>query len=382
MRLSALVPVLVVLLFSCGMDVGNVGSGGGGGGDGAGGGASSGGGSAAQGGGGSAAGGGTNAQGGGTSAQGGGTASGGGSAAGGGTVTGSISVIVEPSDDAAALKAAINGATQSVHMTMYLLSSSAIVNALIARHNAGIEVKVLLNQNLPSGDGSNGSVFNQLQTAGVSVEWAPSTFTLTHEKCVIIDGKVAWIMTMNLTQSSPTSNREYLAIDSTASDVTEAESIFAGDFAGNPPTSVTGALVVAPLNAISIVTSMIGEAKSTIDIEAEELSDYHTADALKAALGRGVKVRVVLSTSTLTANGQAAVAEIKGAGGKLVQVTSPYVHAKTLVIDGTTAFVGSENFSAGSLLYNRELGVVFAVPSEVSKVTTTISSDFAKGTAL
>jgi len=199
---------------------------------------------------------------------------------------------------------------------------------------------------------------------------------------VIIDGKTAWSMTMNLTQSSPTNNREYLAIDTTPADVTEAEAIFAGDFAGKPPASASGPLVVAPINALSSITGLIAQAKSTIDIEAEEMSGYHTGDALKAALGRGVKVRVVLSDSTQTSSGQAAVAEIKGAGGKLVTVSTPYMHAKTMVVDGTTAYVGSENFSTGSLQYNRELGVVFSIASEVQKISSTISSDFSKGTAL
>ena len=45
------------------------------------------------------------------------------------------------------------------------------------------------------------------------------------------------------------------------------------------------------------------------------------------------------------------------------------------------AFVGSENFSAGSLGYNRELGVIFDDASEVAKVKSTIDTDFGKGTA-
>ena len=43
---------------------------------------------------------------------------------------------------------------------------------------------------------------------------------------------------------------------------------------------------------------------------------------------------------------------------------------------------GSENFSTGSLQYNRELGVVFSIASEVQKISSTIASDFSKGTAL
>jgi phosphatidylserine/phosphatidylglycerophosphate/cardiolipin synthase-like enzyme len=291
-----------------------------------------------------------------------------------------VSIIVEPDGKSGAeVVSAINAATKSVHMTMYMLSNSDVISALIARHKAGVDVKVVLDSSSTTG---NGSVYNQLKSAGVGVAWSQPQFTFTHEKCVIIDGKTAWIMTMNLTQSSPDSNREYLAIDTTPGDVTEAETIFAGDYAGKPPTTVLGPLVVAPLNATASIVNLINSAKTTIDLEGEELSDYHTADGLKAALGRGVKVRVVLSNTTPTASGQSAIAEVKGAGGKLVTVATPYIHAKTLVVDGTTAYVGSENFSTGSLQYNRELGVVFAVASEVQKITSTISTDFSKGTAL
>ena len=291
-----------------------------------------------------------------------------------------VQILVEPDGKGGQqVVDAINAAKKSVHMTMYLLTSTDVISALIARHKAGVDVKVLLDSSTTT---SNTQVFNQLKSAGVAVAWSSKSFTYTHEKCVIVDGATAWIMTMNLTQSSPSSNREYLAIDTTAADVAEADGIFAGDFAGAPPASVTGALVVAPLNALADLTSMIDAATSTIDLEQEEFSDYHLADALKAALGRGVKVRVVLSDGTMTSSGQAAFSEVKGAGGKFVTLSSPYVHAKAIVVDGKTAFVGSENVSTGSLQYNRELGVVFTVSSEVQKVSTTIAADFAKGTAI
>ena len=299
---------------------------------------------------------------------------------GGVTPTSSVQIIVEPNGKGGQeVVDAINAAKKSVHMTMYLLTSTDVISALISRHKAGVEVKVLLDSSTQT---DNTSVFNQLKSAGVSVAWSSKSFTYTHEKCVIIDGATAWIMTMNLTQSSPTSNREYLGIDTTAGDVAEAETIFAGDFAGSPPSSVSGSLVVSPINSLADLDGMINAAKSTLDLEQEELSDYHTADALKAALGRGVKVRVVLSDATMTSSGQSALAEVKGAGGKFVKVSSPYIHAKAIVADGTTAFIGSENLSTGSLQYNRELGVIFVIPSEVQKVASTISSDFSKGTAL
>jgi len=311
-----------------------------------------------------------------------GSSSGGGSStsSGGLQFTSAVTIIVEPSDDAAALVSAIQGATTSVHMEMYLLSSNAVIDAVIAQSKAGKDVKVLLNETFPAtgaDSGSNTSVYTQLQNAGVNVKWAPAGFTYTHEKGVMLDAKVAWIMTMNATESSPTANREYLAVDTDAVDVAEAEEIFASDFAD---TSLLpkGKLVVSPTNSENELVSLIQMAKSTIDMEAEELTDTAVVDALTTAAGKGVKVRAVLADSTSTDQAPA----LKAAGVSLVTYSALYIHAKSIVVDDTYAYVGSENFSAGSLGDNRELGVLLNTPSEVAKVESTTSSDFAGGTAL
>jgi cardiolipin synthase A/B len=324
--------------------------------------------------------GGTSATGGtgGTPSGSGGTKGGTGGSSTGGSLSG-VSIIVEPNGNKGSeLTNAILGATSSVHMTMYLLSSTEVINALISQHHAGLQVEVLLDPS-PSGT-SNQSVYSQLSSAGVAVHWGSSKFTYTHEKCVILDKKEAWIMTMNATYSAPIDNREYLAIDDNATDVAEAESIFEGDFAGNPPSSVSGPLVVAPINATSTIVSLIQSAKKTIDIEGEEFSDYHTADALSAAGHVGVQIHIVLANTSASSSQTTAVNQVKAAGAKVVKLATPYMHAKSLVVDGTTAFIGSENFSTGSLEYNRELGVVFTTPSEVAKVLNTTNSDFAAGT--
>jgi cardiolipin synthase len=117
-------------------------------------------------------------------------------------------------------------------------------------------------------------------------------------------------------------------------------------------------------------------------MEAEELSDYQVVNALVAAKGRGATVHIVLSDQTPTTSGQNAINQLKSAGVSLVKLSNPYIHAKSFVVDGKTAYIGSENFTTGSLVYNRELGVLFSVASEVQKVLTTSKADFAAGTAL
>jgi phosphatidylserine/phosphatidylglycerophosphate/cardiolipin synthase-like enzyme len=299
-----------------------------------------------------------------------------------GSTPSTVTVIVEPSDRAGALLAAINAAKTSLHVTMYLLTDYRFTNALIARHQAGVEVKVVLNQNFPSGQSNgNANSFTRLTNAGVSVVWASSTFTYTHEKCVIIDGSSAWIMTMNLTSSAPTSNREYLALDTDPADVAEAEAIFAGDFAGMPPGTASGDLLVAPLNARDRLVGMIGGAQHTVDIEDEEFSDYMIANAVADAAGRGVKVRIVIANSTPTASQSAAVSQVKIAGASVVATASPYIHAKAIIVDGSVLFVGSENLSTGSLQHNRELGLITNAPAEIAKVAAAIGTDYGNGVA-
>lgn len=296
-------------------------------------------------------------------------------------LTANVKIIAEPNgNDASELVAAINAATKSVHVIMYLFTSTAVETALVAKKNAGLDVKVMLNKTFPAG-GSNAGMYSSLQSSGVSVQYAP--VNLTHEKCVIIDGAVAWIMTMNTTQTAPTSNREYLAIDKDTDDVAEAEAIFEADWANAPPTAVTGKLLVAPINARERLLGLVNSATTSIDIEGEEFSDTQITLAIAAKADTGVKVRLVVSSATPTASQSGAINVLKMHGGaKVVSTANPTIHAKAIVVDGKAVYVGSANFTTGSLNYNRELGIITGTASEVSVVANAIQTDFAAGTPL
>jgi len=300
--------------------------------------------------------------------------------------TSAVTIQVIPSDDGLAILNAIKGATKSVHMEMYLLSDTDVINALIALKNAGKEVKVILNQNFPAGDGSNSSTRTTLKNAGVDVVYAPPAFQYTHAKTVIIDGTKLLVMTMNLTQSSASSNREYIATDTDPQDIADAEKIFQGDFA-NQSTTVNGKLLFAPLNTSTVdaqsrLVALVDGAKTTLDIEGEELSDTNIVDAIVRAQKAGVTVRVVLDQGTGTPSQQTAVATLKAAGVPIKSVAKPTIHAKTIVSDGTLAYVGSMNFTYNSLSANREVGLITDAKTEIAKITSTIATDFAAGTPL
>jgi phosphatidylserine/phosphatidylglycerophosphate/cardiolipin synthase-like enzyme len=308
-----------------------------------------------------------------------------------------VTVIPDGTGDAKGLLTAMQNAKAAVHMEMYLLSNSTYISALESLSKS-IDVKVVLNQTFPTGTASaqtNASSYSTLMGAGVNVKWAPanpdgSASGYTHEKAVIIDpgtsNEQVWIMTMNLDTDAPKDNREYLAEDTNSADVAEAESIFEADYSGSPA-AISGSLVVAPVNAETMLLDLIETAKTSIDVEAEEIDESGQEgdlfSALTAKAKSGVAVRLVIEDST-EASQATAVSDLTAAGAKVVGYvygSGLDIHAKTLVVDGATAYVGSENFTGGSLGYNRELGVIFTEASEVAKIESAIGTDFAGGSA-
>jgi phosphatidylserine/phosphatidylglycerophosphate/cardiolipin synthase-like enzyme len=295
--------------------------------------------------------------------------------------TSAVTIVVEPGDNGDMLVAAITGAATSIHMTMYQLTSTRVINALKSRKAAGKEVKVLLNKTFPGGMGSNASVYSELMAAGVEVRYAPANFQYTHEKALVIDNTTAFIMTMNASDSAFSGNREFVAIDTDSADVAETEAVFQADWAGTAITP-SGKLLVAPDNAEAQLVALVDGATKTVDLEGEVLSADSILQALGRAQKRGCAVRIVLSDQTPTSAGALAITQLKQVGIPVRSLSNPYIHSKAIVTDGSLAYVGSENFTQNSLQNNRELGLVVGKQSEVDKVAGAIDADFKAGTAL
>jgi phosphatidylserine/phosphatidylglycerophosphate/cardiolipin synthase-like enzyme len=297
-----------------------------------------------------------------------------------------VTIQVQPTDQGAALLQAIRGAQTSVHMTMYLLSDNAVIDALGDLKDAGKDVKVVLNRTFPANGGDNQPAFNTLQSRGVSVVWAPTAYSFTHAKMIVIDNTKLILMTMNLTYSSPRTNREYIATDTEPDDVKDAETLFQADFT-NQNAFVKGKLVVSPrqstpTEARARLKALIDSATTSLDVEAQSLSDDTIVDAIILAHQAKVATRVVINGDFGGTPAQAdAVAKLKQNGVPLRALASPDVHAKAIVVDGTRAFVGSMNLTSTALTVNRELGLVTDAKGEAEKVRDVIAADFAKGSA-
>ncbi|MFH1996393.1 MAG: phospholipase D-like domain-containing protein [Candidatus Omnitrophota bacterium] len=125
-----------------------------------------------------------------------------------------------------AVKEAIGRARESIYMVMYSVnlrpydeesSVSQLVNELIAAHKRGVQVTVVLDQNINfvnresmdgwQAEGKNAWCFKALKEAGINVLYDDATI-YTHAKAVVIDGETVILGSANWTRSALFKNFE------------------------------------------------------------------------------------------------------------------------------------------------------------------------------
>ncbi len=294
-------------------------------------------------------------------------------------VSAGMSVATEPADHDRSVERLVAGARQSIDLALYQLADPTIERLLVAAHRRGVTVRVLLDR-ADHGAAVNQSALTTLRAGGVPARWAAAD-VLLHQKTLIVDRTVAAVMTGNLTADSQSTTRDFVVIDRNRTTVGAIESIFDHDWSGAPsgPGPAVAGLVWSPGSAGPLV-ALIDSARHTLVTENEEMDAPAIEASLEAAARRGVSVRVIMSADR---RWDRAWADLRRAGVEVVIVPDVpdqlYIHAKAMVIDGTTAFVGSQNFSTASLDSNRELGVVTTDPAVVRSVAATLAADAALG---
>lgn len=292
----------------------------------------------------------------------------------------SWSLVTEPDDGLGPIYSLMSSARHSLDMTMYELSDPQTDSILEADAGRGVTVRVILDQEY-SGRDVNSAAYAALGSHGVQVHWAPAG-TIFHQKTITVDDHTSAVMTLNLTSEYYSSTRDFAVITTDSADVAAIEQVFGDDWtdSGAPAPGPTATNLLWSPGAQGPILALINSAQHSLLIENEEMDDYSIVDALEAAARRGVDVEVVMTYSSDWAS---AFGELGAAGVKVRTYASDaslYIHAKVIVADAGTAFVGSQNFSVSSLEYNRELGIITSLPSLVQPLDHTVSGDFAGAT--
>ncbi len=290
-----------------------------------------------------------------------------------------VSVAALPDAGEAPFVGAIAGATKSVHVMVYDMGYGGILDALLAKAKAGVEVKVIL-------DGVTQKSVNDkykimLEAAGAEVHWSDPQFDYMHAKVLIVDGARAVVSTANYGKSFLLSERNFAADDRDPADVGDLEALFDADWQVRALDLWCTRLVISPINAKPRIVALIQGAKHSVLVESMQLADWKVRSALAERRAAGVEVRVLLAAPSWIAENTAAAAYMKSKKVEARWLDAPAIHVKAIVVDGERAYLGSENLSSTSLTKNREVGLVVSDAPAIATMTATMEADYAKATA-
>jgi cardiolipin synthase A/B len=290
-----------------------------------------------------------------------------------------LTLITEPEAGTGVFDRLVDKAHISVDVVIYELNDQKFEQALVNAAHRGIKVRVLLNDGYYTEQGfpQNEKSFEFLKANNIEVKPTPSYFALTHQKTLIIDNRLAAIMTLNLTEQYYATGRDFAVLDKNSQDVQAIEQAFSNDWSDQkiPASTGSGDLVWSPGSRPTMLSLIVG-AKKTLLIENEEMADKKVISALVGAAQRGVQIKIIM---TYSSEWKKAFQELTAAGASIRTYSSSadlYIHAKIIIADNKEAFLGSENFSSTSLSRNRELGIVFSSPSLISSLDHTLDSDY------
>jgi cardiolipin synthase A/B len=148
-----------------------------------------------------------------------------------------------------------------------------------------------------------------------------------------------------------------------------------------PPTMVSPLkLIVQPDAGSQLVVSLLNSAQKTIRMEMYLLSDREIIDALKAARGRGVDVRVILEAQP-TGRGSGnrpAINDLQAANVSVKTGNPAYrlTREKAIVVDERAALIATFNQTRLSFTANREYGVIDTNPDDVAEIVKVFDADW------
>ncbi|HSO37965.1 MAG TPA: phospholipase D-like domain-containing protein [Labilithrix sp.] len=288
-----------------------------------------------------------------------------------------LEVAVLPDAGPTPFVSVLSRATKSIRVMVYQMGPGPILDTLEAKARAGVKVQIILDVFQKD---VNEKYMIRLKAAGADVIWSDPQFQYMHAKVIVVDGAEAVISTGNYADFRMKMERNYAVRDADAADVDALVKLFDADFSRKVPDLTCTRLLVSPVNSKQRLLDFIATARKEIVVESMQLADTDVRDALAARKTAGVEVRVLLADPAwISANSDAATFLAANAiEARQMKVLA--VHVKSVLVDGKTAYAGSENLSWTSLTKNREVGVLITEPANVATMQATFEKDWATAT--
>ncbi len=334
-----------------------------------------------------------------------------------------IEIYTNGDDKFRALFAAIEQAKEFVHVEYYYISpdqlGAEMAALLTKKAKEGVEVRVLV-------DGLPFTVVPRafwkpfLDAGGKKAVFFPGILGFinfrfnnrNHRKIVVIDGKTAFCGGFNVGDEY-VGRRElgfwrdtHVKIEGDAAHLLELRFLMDWNFASDDPVDfspryfpVTGARGSAAVQIVSsgpdhrhnqiklAYLSLINTAAESVYIQSPYfVPDASLVDALRLAAQSGIDVKIMIPCKPdhlfVYAVNHAFIQDLLDAGVKAYTYDEGFIHAKTLVIDGLVASVGSANWDVRSFKLNFETNALIYNPGYAEKLREIFEEDLKHSTEI
>jgi len=269
----------------------------------------------------------------------------------------------------------IDTAQDRVYLEVYIFTEKRIFAAMKRAHERGVDVRAILEKNPYKAPRLNDARFTGLQQSGIQVVWSnANNYSLNHAKFLIIDNEVI-ISTGNMSYSTFTKNRDFFVFLNDPEILTTFEQIFEYDFQGKLFSPYHENIVLSPRYAREKLTHMILSAEQSIDMYFQYLKDDELLDAILQKARQWIEIRMVLDDDYYEDDFEE-VEYLRSQGIQIHKYAKSSMHAKAILVDQKSLFIGSVNFSSYSLDKNREVGVIISDSKMIEIFSSVFHSDF------
>lgn len=270
----------------------------------------------------------------------------------------------DPSGIDDALVAFLESARESIYCAVYDLELQRVADTLIARHKAGVNVRIVTDSEYRDRQALRSCV-----DAGVPVAFDGRS-AFMHNKFCVVDGLRVWTGSTNFTSNGVfANNNNSLLIDSPKLAINfavEFNEMFDGRVFGrggsqptpHPELEVGGVRIecyFAPEDHVQReIIHELRDAERTIDFMAFSFTSQEIADAIAARIEHGVNVRGLFERRC--AGSRYSQDDFLRAKGAHVFLDSnpDSMHHKAIILDAETVVTGSYNFSKAAEQENDE----------------------------
>lgn len=291
-------------------------------------------------------------------------------------------LIVEPDDGLDPVRELIESAQTSLLVKQFTFTEESLIQAVIGRRNAGVDVRVMLNAARSGGDRANDETYERFSSAGIDVQWTNPKFYVTHEKSIVVDGRAALVATFNLCEKYFTLTRDYGVITHDPRHVAQIVEVFEADWIHDDwAPSFCHGLSWSNSNSRLHMAQFIDGATHRLDIQHPKYVDAVILDRIVEAAHRGVKVHVLCGGRHGISDWDvldtfASLRTLRRFGVKVHKQKNLRVHAKLLIVDEERALVGSMNIDRSAFDLRRELGITITEPAVVARLRAVFDADW------